>query len=56
MSVRGRDPELRLIVARGHYQVDSRKVAEAIVRSGVLKAGKALDRPIGTGQDEAKAA
>ena len=56
MSVRGMDPELRLIVAKGKYEVDSRKVAEAIVRSGVLKAGQVANRSVRTDQDEAKAA
>jgi hypothetical protein len=38
MAVRGIDPTLQLNVARGQYEVDSREVAEAIVRSWMLVA------------------
>jgi hypothetical protein len=40
MSVRGTIPTLQSSVARGQYVVDSREVAEAIVRSWMLVAGE----------------
>jgi hypothetical protein len=40
MVVRGIDPTLQLSVAQGQYEVDSREVAEAIVRSWMLVAAE----------------
>jgi hypothetical protein len=44
MVGRGIEPELRQDVEHGKYQVDSRAVAEAIMRSWVLIAAEARDR------------
>jgi hypothetical protein len=43
MKGRGIDPELRLRVENGEYVVDSRAVATAILRSGVLVAAQTGD-------------
>lgn len=56
MADRGMNPTLRLIVEEGLYEVDSRAVAEAIVRSGVLVPGEPGDGTVGAEQDEAAAA
>jgi hypothetical protein len=40
MAGRGVDPTLQTSVAQGRYVVDSREVAEAIVRSWVLVAAE----------------
>jgi hypothetical protein len=56
MRSRGIDPTLQTSVEKGHYIVDSREVAEAIVRSWMLVAG---ETGYGSGcveEDEAAAA
>ena len=40
MTGRGIDPTLQTSVSQGHYEVDSREVAEAIVRSWMLVAAE----------------
>jgi hypothetical protein len=40
MTGRGIDPTLQTSVEQGHYVVDSREVAEAIVRSWMLVAAE----------------
>jgi hypothetical protein len=40
MTCRGVDPALRRRVVQGHYVVDSRAVADAILRSRVLVAAQ----------------
>jgi hypothetical protein len=52
MSGRGIDPTLQTSVNQGHYVVDSREVAEAIVRSGVLVAGEPGHGPVRAEEDE----
>jgi hypothetical protein len=49
---RGVDPTLQTSVAQGVYAVDSREVAEAIVRSGVLVAGEPAHGPVGSEEDQ----
>jgi hypothetical protein len=54
MSARGNiDPSLRESVELGEYAVDSREVAEAVMRSGMLVAAEPADGPVGTEHDEA---
>jgi hypothetical protein len=52
MAGRGVDPTLQTSVAQGMYEVDSREVAEAIVRSGVLVAAEPAHGPLRTEEDE----
>ena len=52
MSGRGIDPTLPTSVKQGHYVVDSRVVAEAIVRSWVLVAGEPGHGPVRAEEDE----
>lgn len=44
MTFRGIDPALKRTVEQGQYVVDSRAVAEAMLRSGVLVAAQAGNR------------
>jgi hypothetical protein len=53
MSGRGVDLTLQTSVEQGRYVVDSREVAEAIVRSWMLVAGEPGHRPVGAEEDEA---
>ena len=53
MACRGIDPALRRSVERGVYVVDSRAVAEAILRLSVLVAGEARDRPLRAEKNQA---
>jgi hypothetical protein len=46
------DPTLQTNVEQGQYVVDSREVAEAIVRSWVLVAGEPGHGPVGAEEDE----
>jgi hypothetical protein len=46
MAGRGIEPALRSTVEHGKYEVDSRAVAEAIMRSWVLIAAEARDRAV----------
>jgi hypothetical protein len=52
MSCKGIDPALRRNVERGQYVVDSRAVAGAILRSGVLVAAQARHGPVRPEKDE----
>ena len=52
---RGIDPTLQTSVAQGHYEVDSREVAEAIVRSWMLVAAEPGHGPVRAEEDEAAA-
>jgi hypothetical protein len=52
MSGRGIDPTLQTSVKQGHYEVDSREVAEAIVRSWVLVAGEPGHGSVRAEEDE----
>jgi hypothetical protein len=54
MTVRGVDPTLQTSVEQGHYVVDTREVAEAIVRSWMLVAAEGHGA-VGTEEDEAAA-
>jgi hypothetical protein len=56
MAGRGVDPTLQTSVAQGRYVVDSREVAEAIVRSGVLVAAEPAHGSLRAEEDEAAAA
>jgi hypothetical protein len=53
MAGRGTEPGLRHSVERGKYEVDSRAVAEAILRSWVLIAAEARDRAIRAHEEKA---
>jgi hypothetical protein len=53
MSVRGIDPTLQTSVAQGQYVVDTREVAEAIVRSWMLVATEPGQGSVGAEEDEA---
>jgi hypothetical protein len=53
MSGRGIDPTLQTSVEQGRYTVDSREVAEAIVRSWMLVAGEPGHGPVRAEEDEA---
>ena len=55
MPCRGIDPELRLRIENGEYVVDSRAVATAILRSGVLVAAQTGDRAVGSEENQAAA-
>ena len=52
MTGRGIDPELRLRVENGEYVVDSRAVATAILRSGVLVAAQTGDGAAGPEENQ----
>ena len=52
MSGRGIDPTLQTNVEQGHYTVDSREVAEAIVRSWMLVAAEPGHGPARAEEDE----
>jgi hypothetical protein len=53
MDCRGADKALRRTVEEGRYVVDSRAVAEAILRSRVLVATEARDRAVRAEKDQA---
>jgi hypothetical protein len=55
MSVRGIDPTLQTSVEKGQYIVDSREVAEAIVRSWMLVPTEPGHRPVGAEDEESAA-
>jgi hypothetical protein len=46
------DPVLRESVEMGQYAVDSRAVAEAVIRSWMLVAGEPADGPVRAEQEE----
>ena len=52
MACRGIDPELRLRIENGEYLVDSRAVATAILRSGVLVAAQTGDGAAGSEENQ----
>ena len=52
MTGRGIDPELRLRVENGEYVVDSRAVATAILRSGVLVPAQPGDGAAGSEENQ----
>jgi hypothetical protein len=52
MACRGIDPELRLRIENGEYVVDSRAVATAILRSGVLVAAQTGDGAAGSEENQ----
>jgi len=52
MACRGVDPELRLRIENGEYVVDSRAVATAILRSGVLVAAQTGDGAAGSEENQ----
>jgi hypothetical protein len=52
MTVRRVDPTLQTSVEQGHYVVDTREVAEAIVRSWMLVAAEGHGT-VGAEEDEA---
>jgi len=52
MTGRGIDPTLRTSVEDGQYTVDSREVADAIVRSWMLVAAESGHGPAGADEDE----
>jgi hypothetical protein len=54
MTGRGIDPTLQTSVTQGHYEVDTREVAEAIVRSWMLVAAEGHGT-VGAEEDEAGA-
>ena len=53
MSGRGVDPALQTNVEQGRYIVDSREVAEAIVRSWMLVAAEPRHRAVRAEEEEA---
>jgi hypothetical protein len=55
MTGRGIDPTLQTSVEQGHYVVDSREVAEAIVRSWMLVAAEPGHGSVRVEEDEAAA-
>ena len=55
MAGRGIDPTLQTSVTQGHYEVDSREVAEAIVRSWMLVAAEPGHGTVRAEEDEAAA-
>jgi len=55
MTGRGIDPTLQTNVEKGHYVVDSREVAEAIVRSWMLVAAETGLGTVLAEEDEAVA-
>jgi hypothetical protein len=52
MAGRGIDPTLVTSVEQGSYEVDSREVAEAMVRSLVLVAAEPAHGPLRAEEDE----
>jgi hypothetical protein len=52
MSCRGLDHELMLRIENGEYVVDSRAVATAILRSGVLVAAQTGDGAAGSEENQ----
>ena len=52
MTGRGIDPTLQTSLERGQYEVDSREVAEAIVRSWMLVAAEPGDGTVRADEDE----
>jgi hypothetical protein len=52
MSARGVDPTLQTSVEQGQYVVDSREVAEAIVRSWMLVAAQPGHGPVRAEEDQ----
>jgi hypothetical protein len=52
MTCRGVDPTLRRSVEKGEYVVDSRAVATAILRSGVLVAAQTGDGSAGSEENQ----
>ena len=56
MAGRGLDPTLLTSVEQGRYVVDTREVAEAIVRSWMLVPGEPAHGAVGAEEDEAAAA
>ena len=55
MTGRGIDPALQTSVQQGHYVVDTREVAEAIVRSWMLVAAEPGHGPVRAEEDEVAA-
>ena len=55
MTVRGVDPTLQTSVEQGHYVVNTREVAEAIVRSWMLVAAEPGHGPVRADEEEAVA-
>ena len=55
MTGRGIDPTLQTSVELGHYVVDTREVAEAIVRSWMLVAAEPGHGPVRADEEEAVA-
>lgn len=55
MSDRGIDPAPQTTLEQGEYEVDSREVAEAIVRSWMLVAAEPGYGPAGAEEDQAAA-
>ena len=52
MVGRGIEPELRHSLERGKYEVDTRAVAEAILRSWMLIAAEARDRAVSAHEEK----
>jgi hypothetical protein len=52
MTGRGLDEALRRSVERGRYEVDSRAVAEAVLRSWMLVAAQPRDRAVRPGKSQ----
>ena len=52
MTGRGVDPTLQTSVEQGRYEVDSREVAEAIVRSWMLVAAEPGHGPAGAEEEK----
>jgi hypothetical protein len=52
VACRGVDPALRLRIENGEYVVDSRAVATAILRSGVLVAAQTGDGAAGSEENQ----
>jgi len=52
MAGRGIDPALQTTVEQGEYVIDSREVAEAVLRSWVLVAPEPGHGPMGAEEDE----
>jgi hypothetical protein len=55
MTGRGIDSTLQTSVTQGQYEVDTREVAEAIVRSWMLVAAEPGHGPVRAEEDEAAA-
>jgi hypothetical protein len=52
MAGRGIDPTLQTTLEQGEYVVDSREVAEAVLRSWMFVAPESGHRPTGAEEDE----